>query len=336
MGKNTSATSSMRAVREKVAVGGDIVRRVPLRPTQINREAGEAIRNIRRSADLQLFGMEQLAPDRALRDRLFSIGACLDERLAIISELAKSGQTRPFRQIALSEGKRPAPVENRCLRIGVYPLAANPLHWGHILVGLAAIASMKLDKVVFIIAGADSRKPWMLSADARHQLGRSVIERFHPLFAYSPLALGTDLDGETNFGRLLSHNPCQRMEAFYVAGADHCRRATAQGQPDTIQKLERVVEVEKKAGNTLHTVSAVFVDRAGEEGRQREVATFLKMQFLAPIPFSFSSTATRRALRKEMFSEALVSLPYSCLLEIQEGALYAGNDEPFERLESPA
>lgn len=335
MGENTSATSPREAAREEGAVDGDTVRRVPLPPAQINREAEKAIQNIRRSADFQLFGMEQLAADRTLRDRLFSIGACLDARLTTISELAKSHQISPFRKIALVEGDEPTPIDDRCLRIGVYPVAANPLHWGHILVGLAAIASMRLDKVVFIIAGADSRKPSMLSADARHRLGRSVIGKFHPLFTYSPLALGTDLDGETNFARLLSLNPGQRMEAFYVAGADHCRRTTAQGQPDTIQKLERVVQEEKEAGNKLHTVSAVFVDRAGEEGRQREVATSLKMHFLPPIPFSFSSTATRQALRKEAFSEALMSLPYSCLLEIQEGALYAGSDE-LALLESPA
>jgi nicotinic acid mononucleotide adenylyltransferase len=302
----------------------------------VNREAEEAIHDIRYSAGLELFSTEQWAADLTFRDRLSSIGARLDQLLTTISELARLDQIRPFRQIALAEGDKPTPIEDRTVRIGFYPLAANPLHWGHILVGLTAIASISLDKVVFVIAGADSRKPSMLSADARHRLGRSVIEKFHPLFAYSPLALGKDLDGETNFGRLLSLNPGQRMEAFYVAGADHCRRTTAQGQPDTIRKLERVVEEERRAGRTLHTVSAVFVDRAGEEGRQKEVTTSLKMHFLPPIPFSFSSTATRQALRKEASSEALMSLPYSCLLEIQEGALYAGNDEPSALLESPA
>jgi hypothetical protein len=303
---------------------------------QVSREAAEAVQRIRRSASLELFRTEQLAPGSESRDRINSLGACLEKHLTIISELARLDQIRPFSKIALAEGGRQFPIEDRCLRIGVYPVAANPLHWGHVLVGLAAIASMKLDKVVFVIAGADSRKPSMLSADARHRLGRSVIEEFHPLFAYSPLALGTDLDGETNFGRLLGLNTRQPIDAFYVAGADHCRRTNAQGQPDTIQKLERVVEEERGAGRTLHTVSAVFVERAGEEERRREVATSLKMHFLPPIPFSFSSTAARQALRKDAFSEALVSLPYSCLLEIQEGALYAGNDEQFPLMESPA
>ena len=75
MGENKAATSSMRAVREEEAVDGDTVRGVPLPPAHINREAEKAIQNIRRSADFQLFGMEQLAADRTLRDRLFSIGA---------------------------------------------------------------------------------------------------------------------------------------------------------------------------------------------------------------------------------------------------------------------
>ena len=101
------------------------------------------------------------------------------------------------------------------------------MHWGHILVALSAMAASKLDKVVFVIAGSDPRKPSMTSEETRHHLGRSVIEMFHPLFAYSPLALGTDLDGETNLARLLKLNSHQPMDVFYIAGGDHYRRQTA-------------------------------------------------------------------------------------------------------------
>lgn len=327
MGENTSPTSSTDALRGEEAVNGDIVRPLPLTPVRINHEAGEAIHNIRCSADLQLFGMEQWAVDRTFRDYLFTIGACLDERLTTISELARSDQIRPFSEIVLAEGDRPAPVEDRSLRIGVYPLAANPLHWGHILVGLTVMASMSLDKVVLLIAGADGRKPSMLSADARHRLGRSTIETFRPLFAYSPLALGTDLDGETNFGRLLSLNSRQRMEAFYIAGADHYRRTTARGEPDTIQKLERVVEEQERVGGTRHTISAVFLDREGIERKRGQVTTCLKVHVLPPVPLSFSSTAARQALCKETFSEALVSLPYTYFLGIRAAGLYVGKGE---------
>ncbi len=160
----------------------------------------EALHQIRHSMILQLIGMAQRAPDTACRSCLESILACAQESFSIISELATTACIRPFSQIVLAEGGLPVPIEEQPLRIGVYPLAANPLHWGHILVGLTAIASLTLDIVVYLIAGKDSRKPFLLPEQTRHHLGRSVIETFHPLFAYSPLALGTELDGETNPG----------------------------------------------------------------------------------------------------------------------------------------
>jgi nicotinic acid mononucleotide adenylyltransferase len=297
---------------------------------RFNKEAVKAIRNIRRSTGLQLLGMAQWATDPSCHDCLHSIAASADEHFTAIEGLAGSEQIQPLCQIMLSEGDSSVPVAERPLRVGVYPLAANPLHWGHILLGLSTMVSLRLDKVVFVIAGTDSRKPSMLPAEIRHQLGRSVIETFAPVFAYSSLALSTGLDGETNFGRLLSLNSRQRMEAFYIAGADHYRRSNAQGEPDTIEKLERVVEEQERAGNGLHAISVVFIDRVGVNRKQGDVPTSLKVNILPALPLSFSSTAARHALCKEAFCEALTSLPYSCLLEIRKGGLYTGKGECTE------
>lgn len=283
-------------------------------------EAADMIFQIGRALNLQLKGSNQWLTEPECRKRLCSVAKSLDDRLGAVAELAKFGQIYPFRQLALSECDAPVPTDERPLRVGVYPLAANPMHWGHILVALTAMASIRLDKVVFIIAGADGRKPSMLSADTRHRLGRSVIEMFCPLFAYSPLALDTDLDGETNFGRLLRLNSYLRVDAFYIAGADHYRRTTPEGDADTIAKLERVFE--KQGGNLRHTISAVFVGRNGAGREVGKVDTFLDVHFLPPIPLSLSSTAVRRALCREDLCEASVSLPYSCLLEIRRGRLY--------------
>ena len=283
---------------------------------------------------LQLIGMAQWAPDIACRSCLESILACAQEHFSIISELATTARIRPFSQIVLAEGAPPVPIEEQLLRIGVYPLAANPLHWGHILVGLTAIASLSLDKVIYLIAGKDSRKPSLLPEQTRHHLGRSVIETFHPLFAYSPLALGTELDGETNLGRLLKLNAHQPMEAFYIAGADHYRRTTSKKEPDTIEKLERVVKGQIKT-QAPHSISVVFIDRSDAKVQRRVVKTSLDVHTLPAIPLPFSSSAARKALCREGFSEPLVSLPYSCLLEIRTEGLYMSKGECIEDLVNP-
>jgi nicotinic acid mononucleotide adenylyltransferase len=298
------------------------------------RETAEALHQVRRSIILQLIGMAQWAADPACRSCLESILACVQERFSVISELAKSAFIRPFSQIVLAEDDPPVLIEEQPLRIGVYPLAANPLHWGHILVGLTAVSSLTLDKVIYVIAGKDSRKPALLPEGIRHHLGRSVIEGFHPLFAYSPLALGTELDGETNLGRLLKLNTRQPMEVFYIAGADHYHRTTSRGEPDTIEKLEGIVK-EQKETRAPHSISVVFIDRSDTKVQRRKVKTSLDVLALPTVPIPFSSTAARKALCHEGFSEPLVSLPYSCLLEIRTGGLYASKGECIEDLANP-
>ena len=253
--------------------------------------------------------------------------------LGIISGLVDAGQIEPLRGIALADHDPPVPIEERPMRVGFFPLAANPLHWGHILVGLSSMAAMRLDKVVFLIAGVDRRKPAMLPAHMRHQLGRSVIETFHPLFAYSSLALGTDLDGETNFERLLKLNAGQRMEAFYIAGADHCRRTTESGEPDTIQKLEWIAA---RSESGLHAIKAVFLDRKGAKIKPEDTATSLDVRILPPpLGIPFSSTAARNALREDAFSDVLGCLPHSYLLGIKAARLYGGKGELVPEAKGP-
>lgn len=213
--------------------------------------------------------MERWATDPECRDNLRSIADCVAERLSAISELTESGRIQLFRRLRLSESDESVPVEERPLRLGIYPLAANPMHWGHILVGLSAMASMKLDKVIFIIAGEDSRKPSMISTETRHRLARSAIETFNPLFEYCPLALHTGFDGETNCGRLLTLNASQALEAFYIAGSDHYRRTTPKGEDDTIAKLERIVTAQVSTGDGHQQLSTVFVAREGTSRDRR-------------------------------------------------------------------
>ena len=292
--------------------------------------ATEAVDHVRKVVSLQVMGMSRLVIDPATQRSLHTVAARAGEQLRVIERLVKSGLLDPFCRVTVAqEQSTPAPDERRS-RVGVYPIAADPIHWGHILVGLTAMASMRLDKVVYVIAGIDPRKPEMVQAGIRHRLGRSVIELFSPFLAYSPLALGTDLDGETNFGRLLALNERQKMDAFYLAGADHYRRTNDRGEPDTIAKLERVVEQHNHRCADRHKVSVVFVRRAGVPELSSPVATSLRVHVLPPLDLHFSSTAIRRALCDPTRSAALASLPYASLNDIRVHGLYVHGRECAE------
>jgi len=282
----------------------------------------DAIRRIRRFTSIQIQGMAQLASDQARHACLHAIAACAMRWTDALAEMVLAGRTRPPWRLRLAETHPPARESPDTLQIGVYALAANPLHWGHILVGLTALVLMKLDRVIFVIAGEDPRKPFMLQQEIRHRLARTVIDAFEPFFEYSPIALGSGLDGETNLGRLLALNPRQRVHAFYVAGSDHYRRRNQRGEPDTIEKLEGLSRSLLETSASGHTVSAVFIDRLGQGDGPVRVETFLDVHTLPAVPLMCSSTAARHDLCAGELTEAVTSVPYATFAEIQSLGLY--------------
>ena len=290
-----------------------------------------AVHSIRSLVHAHLTGMTQWVSDSECRSCLHEIGSITYDLLSSIHELVRSGRILPSHRLALAEKESRTAAIDRILRIGIYPLAANPMHWGHILVGLAVMAVLKLDKIVFVIAGKDDRKPLMTAPETRHQLGISVLENFAPIFEYSPIALGTSLDGETNFGRILALNTHQRMETWYIAGMDHYRRKNSAGEPDTLEKLERVVKEQENAGNLRHSISLIFVERGGDPHEQGDRETFLNVRLLPPLPIALSSTAARRALcNGGTLCDAVVSLPYACLLTTRPNGGNSGIRECFD------
>ena len=105
-----------------------------------------------------------------------------ESNLLPIDHLWKSKEIKPEIQIrtSLSDNQKKA-VKKLC-RIGFYPVAANPFHWAHLLIGLSALTEFKLDKVIFVIAGFDPRKPDLVPVAIRHAMGKEVLKIFRSLF----------------------------------------------------------------------------------------------------------------------------------------------------------
>jgi hypothetical protein len=208
-----------------------------------------------------------------------------------IDALMAKGEIDPRARLRASVEDPILPVSKRELRVGVYAVAADPFQWGHILIALRAIETLKLDKVIFVLAGDDPRKPNMTKVDFRHPMGKAVLERFAPFFEYSSIAVGTQHDGETNIFRILGLNPEQRMKAFYLVGGDHYRLKDKNGGPDTLPKLEaNLKDPALKHDPAMHEVKAVFIQRAGAE---EHVPTTIDTYFLPEVPFDASSTLVR-------------------------------------------
>lgn len=210
--------------------------------------------------------------------------------LSKIAGLIRSGEIDPSAALRAGEGDPAVPAVGRELRVGVYPVAADPFQWGHILIALRAMAEHKLDKVVFVLAGDDPRKPQMTPSGFRHAMGRAVMDAFSPLFAYSSIAVGTQYDGETNIFRLLKLNPQQSVHAFYIVGGDHYRLKDKNGGDDTLLKMEKHLGDPNRFDADKHKVSLIFVERGEPLAR---IPTPLDIHFLPDVGFDASSTRVR-------------------------------------------
>jgi nicotinic acid mononucleotide adenylyltransferase len=243
------------------------------------------------------------------------------EDLFTIENLCCDGDIDPRAWICASHDDEPCLPYPRRLRVGFYPIAANPLHWGHLLIGLRAMACLQLDKVVYVISGRDPRKPGMVPADFRHIMARDALKLFGPLFACSSLARYNGYDGESNLFRMLMLNPKQAMDVFYIAGGDHCRRFYPGTEyPDTLAKLELHRSVRTFSYNpSVHSVNATFIERYGHAV---QVDTCLDVKFLQALPFAASSTMIRAALDGTGPHSDLALLPYSAYVDIRALKLY--------------
>ena len=140
---------------------------------------------IAENIEIELAGMEETLGRHADPD-LF-----LEVRIWALSTLQRIGEQAALGLIRPSGAAQPHSLGGRPLRLGVFPIAANPLHWAHLLSGLTAMERFCLDKIIFVIAGGDPRKPDLASAILRHHIAQQVLRLFHPLFEYSPIALGS-------------------------------------------------------------------------------------------------------------------------------------------------
>jgi hypothetical protein len=222
---------------------------------------------------------------------LASVARESDRALAKIQARLDKGEIDPSRTVRLSASD-PEIASADHAHIAVYPVAADPFQWGHLLIALRAVGDLGVDKVVFVLAGDDPRKPTMTPVERRHPMGRDVLAIFEPFFAYSPIAVGTTLDGETNIFRILALNPERRVDAWYMVGDDHYRLVDKKGNPDTLPKLERNYAASDAMGHspTLHALKVAFIKR---EHPAEAVPTSLEVKFLDHVGFDASSTQVR-------------------------------------------
>lgn len=238
-------------------------------------------------AQLLAAARDYAAPDP---DLLETVAREADKALIKIQARLDDGSIDPTVKIRVSPSDPDIAAVSRPARIGVYPVAADPFQWGHLLIALRAVGELGVDKIVFVLAGDDPRKPTMTPVEHRHPMGEEVLEIFAPFFQYSSIAVGTTFDGETNIFRILALNAQQGVEAWYMVGDDHYRLVDRNGKPDTLPKLETNYRRDMGHNTALHQLKVAFIRR---EAPAEAVPTDLEVRFLDHVGFEASSTQVR-------------------------------------------
>ena len=111
------------------------------------------------------------------------------------------------------------------IKVGIFPIAANPVHWGHLEPGLRAMAQQDLDQIVIVVQGDDYRKPILRKTEqARHEMVREYLEQnFGGLIVYSDWSRGNENIGEETIQEIMLANQGRpgRVEYHYLVGNDH-------------------------------------------------------------------------------------------------------------------
>ncbi len=200
--------------------------------------------------------------------RLYNI---LRRSLMSISTKIHNGNIDPYVHInvlkekLLSPDKRFHPI-SREARVGVFPTAGNPLNWGHLVVALVAMDQLNLDTVVFLTHGEIDYKELpeegRVSAAARHEMVKRVLEVFSPLFRYTDVAIGNNLRAQDNVHGLFALNQGQEMKIIYTSGSEteERLRGMAALHRDALQKHQFGL-------NDKHSYEWAIADRGEVAGR---------------------------------------------------------------------
>jgi nicotinic acid mononucleotide adenylyltransferase len=195
-------------------------------------------------------------------------------RLKQLEQLYEKKEINPHIQLNINRDENRKDTSIKA-NIAIFPVAANPPHWAHILTAIDAIAEYKLDKVIFLVNGTDPRKPDLIDLKYRYEMMHNAADIFAPFLTFSNIAEEPYMDkalpliGEFTLFKFLKLNNKTKMNIYYIAGSDHLNRTVIKNgeeQLDTVGHLEENIQQKLLGYNSQqHTIKALFVSRNSQE-----------------------------------------------------------------------
>ncbi|GAG63716.1 unnamed protein product, partial [marine sediment metagenome] len=152
-----------------------------------------------------------------------------------ITAKAKEGRIDPFLRVNLlkyskEEEEIPLHDAEREIKIGFFPIAANPLNWGHILPPLMSMNALELDTIILRVQGEISYKKLLacerVSVKDRHFTVNEAIKGLYPLVRYTDLGSeeNNEREGSDEMHRFLKLNAERKIHLYYLIGAEDEQR----------------------------------------------------------------------------------------------------------------
>jgi nicotinate-nucleotide adenylyltransferase len=175
-------------------------------------------------------------------------------------------------------------------RLGVFGGTFDPVHVGHLAIAHAALESVPLDRVLFVLAKRSplkERRPVASEADRLRMLELAVANE--PRFAVSRLELDRDgpsytVDTLERLGQLSGSD-----ELFLILGSDAIADLPRWKDPDRIGKLATLVVAERPGAPERPSVAPIVrfdaprLDISSRELRAR-AARGRSLRYLVPEP----------------------------------------------------
>jgi hypothetical protein len=220
-----------------------------------------------------------------------------------ISKLIAAREINPWTRLRLSSAEPPVLPLAGVPRVGIFPIAANPIHWGDLLSGLSAMAAARLDKILFVLAPDSCPPSDLYPEEMRRSAAAEAIALFQPLFALVPAFSGKSPSAPACFFRLLGLNGQQKVEAWYIS-KDECasRESPAQVREALMKERGNGAWYSEK----LHPASVAVIDANAGGSPVSEGSRMMTVHAVLP---GVSSAAVRAALRSPLHRDELAALP---------------------------
>ena len=238
----------------------------------------------------------------------------IDKTMAIIIEKVKSGRIAPFANLLSTKyGPEISQAElydlDRPIRVGFFPIASNPLWWGHILVALMSQAALDLDTIVFRVQGEirykDLPETDRVPVYDRHEITKTILCEFYPLFRYTDLGSEphNEREGADEMYRYFALNQGANVHLHYLLGVESEQRV--------VKYLKQQYEAVKEhglGGRPHHQLTIGWIQR-GEYGAVITRGELDALSALAQETVGYQSRI-RSALIKDPHIDLQVSSTY--------------------------